>query len=79
MEENLDHTCCNLDELTKLRTENEKFKSILGSLFPDKVAYHPFLTGKGGESDRNGLPEYFFICPAYGSDAVYTYKRYQSN
>lgn len=34
-----------------------------------------FLAGGFGETDRNLLPEYVRICPAYGADWTQTYKK----
>lgn len=56
-----------MTKLEKLQEENEKLKSILLQCFPDRYAV-PFICGKGGEEDCNGLPERLHICPAYGAD-----------
>ncbi|PHS22228.1 MAG: hypothetical protein COA84_13805 [Robiginitomaculum sp.] len=34
-----------------------------------------FVCGEGGERDRLGLPEYLTVCPAFGSDLSFFYKR----
>lgn len=56
-----------------LQEENERLKSILSKLLPNSGDY--FICGEGGLKDRNGLPETLLICAAFGSDAVYLYKR----
>jgi len=34
-----------------------------------------FITGVGGKQDANGMPEYILVCPTYGLDFSYRYKR----
>jgi hypothetical protein len=62
------------EEADLLREENLKLKNILAKLLPDKTG-HYFICGESGEKDRNGMPEGVILCAAYGSDAVYHYKR----
>lgn len=50
--------------------ERERFKHNTPEL---TGAY--FLAGGFGETDRNMLPEYVRICPAYGADWTQTYKK----
>lgn len=50
--------------------ERERFSHAVPEMSGDF-----FITGKGGESDSNGLPEYIFVCPSYGCDWAVTYKK----
>lgn len=82
------HTCCNQEELDRLRAEvaelrayKEKAQSFVRNLLATQpeVGFIPFICGHGGEADGNGMHEYLHICAAYGSDAVYIYKRFNSS
>lgn len=62
-------------ELERLREYKAKTHPFLEALLAEKVGFIPFICGMVGEPDRNGMTDTIFICPAYGSDVVYTYKR----
>lgn len=34
-----------------------------------------FICGEGGKKDRDGLPEYIFVCPEYGADGFAIYEK----
>lgn len=67
-----------IDRLTTKVQELEAFKTKAQWLF-DQLKFEssgqPFICGLAGEKDRNGMPEAFLVCAAYGSDAVYRYNR----
>lgn len=58
----------------ELKEKHDRLNSLVAAIFFDKGAF-PFICGTMGESDQNGMFDYFTICPAYGSDATYTYKK----
>lgn len=81
-----DHTCCNLEELEKLRAENSELKSrnemlkgflntIPGIAVVENFA---FICGELGEAQGDGLADGYLICPAYGSDIVGVYKKVEA-
>ena len=55
------------DEILRLRT-------VLHSAFPEKSGRY-FISGQGGDVDKNGLPDRVSICPAYGVDWAVNYRR----
>ena len=68
------------EEITRLREENEKMKYFLRhNVFAEKQFGVYFVCGEGGDKDRNGMPEQICVCPAYGSDVIYRYKRMDSS
>ncbi len=64
-----------LSDIEKMKAENKKLKSILRHLFPDKCPNTYFICGASGDQNDMGLPDAILICPAYGSDLVYIYKK----
>ena len=58
----------------ELKEKHERTQWLVNQILFDKGAF-PFICGTMGESDQNGMFDYFSICPAYGSDATYTYKK----
>ena len=48
---------------------------IVKSTYPDKFPDTYFICGEGGEKDKNNLPAYIHICPAYGVDWFQLYQR----
>jgi hypothetical protein len=52
----------------------ERLLHLLRQTFSEEYA-GPFICGTVGEKDKNGMPEHFMICPAYGLDYSYRYKR----
>lgn len=50
-------------------------KFLRHNVFAEKHFGVYFICGEAGEKDKNGIPEQIHICPAYGSDVVYRYKR----
>ena len=69
-----------IDEVVRLRAENEKMKYFLRhNVFAEKQYGVYFVCGEGGDKDRNGMPEQIYVCPAYGSDVIYRYNRMDSS
>jgi hypothetical protein len=63
-----------VDENKELKEKHDQLKRLVSTILYDKGAF-PFICGTKGEPDQNGMYDYFSICPAYGSDATYTYKK----
>lgn len=61
-------------EYKELKEKHDRTCLLVNQILYDKGAF-PFICGTMGESDQNGMYDYFSICPAYGSDATYTYKK----
>jgi hypothetical protein len=62
------------EALHLLEQEVEKLRVIIRHLLPEKSG-EPFICGKGGERDINGMFERLWVCPSYGSEAMVVYKR----
>lgn len=62
----------------ELEEKYNRIQCLVSTVLFDKGAF-PFICGTMGESDKNGMFEYFSICPAFGSDATYTYKKVTEN
>ena len=54
-------------------------KFLRHNVFAEKQFGVYFICGEGGEKDQNGIPEQIHVCPAYGSDVIYRYKRMDSS
>ena len=54
-------------------------KFLRHNVFAEKQFGVYFVCGEGGDKDRNGMPEQICVCPAYGSDVIYRYKRMDSS
>lgn len=50
-------------------------KFLRHNAFAEKHFGVYFICGQAGEMDQNGMPEQIHVCPAYGSDVTYRYKR----
>ena len=61
-------------EIEKLRSQNERLKTILRHLFPEKSGKF-FICGATNERDDYGLPTTILVCPAYGADGAATYSQ----
>ena len=57
-------------EVKVLKKALQVYQTILYEKIPDT----PFICGEGGKKE-NGMPEYFFVCPTYGADGTYIYKK----
>ena len=59
-------------------SEREQFE-LLKKMFlhgvPDQTPDTYFICGDGGEKDSDSLPEYIFVCPAYGVGWFMPYKK----
>jgi len=62
------------EELKFYKERCERLMAFLKQLYPEEYV-GPFICGVVGEKDRNGMPEYFKICPTYGVGFSYNYKR----
>lgn len=63
-------------EIERLKDKCDRQARMLQSLFPDKYDGHHFFIHSGfGEEDRNNLPRYLMIVPAYGCDWSQIYER----
>ena len=60
-----------LEELREYKAKVERFMDQLHFM----TSGHPFICGVSGEQDNNGMPETFYICATFGSDAIYRYKK----
>ena len=59
-------------------TEREQFevlKKMFYHMMPEKSPDTYFICGEGGSRDEDTLPEYVFICPAYGVAWSMPYKK----
>jgi hypothetical protein len=48
---------------------------IVKSTYPDKFPDTYFISGESGCKDRNNLPKFIHVCPAYGADWFQVYER----
>lgn len=62
----------------ELKEKYNRIHMLVGQILFDKGAF-PFICGIMGEADQNGMYDYFSICPAFGSDVTYTYKKVTDN
>jgi hypothetical protein len=62
------------NENQKLIEENEKLKKIIRHLVPEKSGYF-FICGEMGSKDEFNMPDTILVCPGYGADGWYRYKR----
>jgi DNA polymerase sigma len=58
----------------ELEARNHKLNTILKHVFPDKTGAY-FISGQAGMVATDGLPDIIFVCPTYGVDWVYSYKK----
>lgn len=59
-------------------TDRKRFEALRWMFFhmmPEKSPDTYFICGEGGSKDDNRLPEYIFVCPAYGADYSAPYKK----
>lgn len=54
--------------MNDLEKENERLRTIIRSLAPEKDFGSYFICGASNACDKNGLPDKLQICPAYGVD-----------
>jgi hypothetical protein len=62
-------------EIERLKTKCDAQALILKRLNPERSPGVLFIAGEQGEKDKNGMPEVLLVCPAYGVDFSYSYKR----
>ena len=62
------------NNLAALQEENEKLKTIIRHLFPEKTGLY-FVCGESGDKDRMGLPEKILVCPSHGVDGFAVYSK----
>jgi hypothetical protein len=53
----------------------EKQQVIIRRIYAEKLPDTWFVCGELGEKDRNNLPKYIEVCPAYGVDWSQVYER----
>lgn len=74
--ERLRSETCSKTDIEEASNRIEKMNYFLRhNAFAEKHYGVFFICGQSGEKDRNGIPENIFICPAYGSDVTYIFKR----
>ena len=74
----IEHYCNECyDKLTRKLKLLEKTETILRHAKADKLQGVYFICGEGGEKDQMGLPDYIFVCPAFGLDGMASYKKHQ--
>ena len=61
---------------TELERENNYLRGILASIAPKQTRGF-FICGAGGKVDKNGLPTWISICPAYGVDWADQYQKHK--
>jgi hypothetical protein len=61
------------EKIAQLTLENERLKTMLRHVFPEKSGQY-FICGGSTELDRDGLPKTILVCPSFGADgfAIYT-------
>jgi hypothetical protein len=52
----------------------EKLHNKLMHEYPEKSGSY-FICGEAGEKDDWGIPSHLMICPQYGADGFYVYKK----
>lgn len=63
-----------IDTLTKANKVYEKLHNKLIYDNPEKSGQF-FICGVAGETDDFGVPSHILICPQYGSDGFYVFKK----
>jgi hypothetical protein len=48
---------------------------VIRRSYPENFPNTWFVAGQNGEKDQNGLPQYVWVCPAFGVDWVQVYER----
>jgi hypothetical protein len=54
--------------------DNERMKEELKRLYGVE---RPFICGDMGDTGKDGMREYYLICPAYGADGAAIYKKHK--
>ena len=62
-------------EIERLKDKCDKQAEVLRHLLADRVGFTAFISGEGGDTDSNNMPERLFVCPAYGCSFNYVYHR----
>jgi hypothetical protein len=63
------------DKIDELKMLLEKQQVIIRRIYAEKLPDTWFVCGELGEKDRNNLPKYIEVCPAYGVDWSQIYER----
>ena len=63
-----------IDKLEKANKVYEKLHNKLMHEYPEKSGSY-FICGSAGEKDDWGIPSHLLICPQYGADGFYVYKK----
>lgn len=65
------------EKIEKLEKANKLYEKLHNKLMhenPEKSG-HYFICGEMGEKDDWGIPSHLMICPQYGADGFYVYKK----
>ena len=65
------------EKIEKLEKANKLYDKLHAKLmheYPEKSGSY-FICGSAGEKDDFGLPSHLLICPEYGADGFYVYKK----
>jgi hypothetical protein len=62
-------------EIERLREKCDKQAMVIRRIYAEQLPDTWFVCGEIGEKDRNGLPKYIEVCPAYGVDWSQLYER----
>ena len=65
------------DEVERLNKANKVYEKLHNKLMhenPEKSGRY-FICGEAGEKDEFGVPSHLMICPEYGADGFYVYKK----
>ena len=63
------------DEVLRLREKCDKQAMVIRRIYAEHLPDTWFVCGELGEKDRNNLPKYIEVCPAYGVDWSQIYER----
>lgn len=63
------------DEIERLKEKCDKQAMVIRRMYVEEFPDMWFVTGEIGEKDRNNLPKYIEVCPAYGCDWTQIYER----
>ena len=65
------------DKIEKLEKANKVYEKLHSKLmhdYPEKSGRY-FICGEAGEKDSFGVPTQILICPEYGADGFYVFKK----
>ena len=65
------------DKIEKLEKANKLYEKLHSKLmhdYPEKSGRY-FICGEAGEKDSFGVPTHILICPEYGADGFYVFRK----